>query len=66
MMSIGLVLALSTLPFAGIGCGQVWGYWHEFLAFVVSVQGLGTGLATLVWVLLVSDPDRRLVGVDDG
>ncbi|WP_233151494.1 hypothetical protein [Mycobacterium lehmannii] len=66
VVSIGLVLALSTLPFAGIGCGQVWGYWHEFLAFVVSVQGLGTGLATLVWVLLVSDPDRRLVGLDDG
>ncbi|UUO02811.1 hypothetical protein M4D79_05880 [Mycolicibacterium novocastrense] len=66
VMSVGLVLALSTLPWAGTGCGQVLRYWHEFLAFVVSVQGLGTGLATLVWVLLVSDPDRRLTGADNG
>ncbi|MEV3902372.1 hypothetical protein AB0K11_08605 [Mycobacterium sp. NPDC050551] len=59
MMSIGLVLALSTLPWAGAGCGEVLGYWHEFLTFVIAVQGVATGLATLVWLLVVSGPDQR-------
>jgi hypothetical protein len=65
VMSIGLSLAISTLPWGGSGCGEVLGYWHEYLTFVVSVQGVATGLATLVWVLVVSDPDRRNTsGVD--
>jgi hypothetical protein len=59
MMSAGLVMALSTLPWAGTGCGGVLGYWHEFLTFVISVQGVATGLATLVWLLVVSSPDQR-------
>nr|WP_090344795.1 hypothetical protein [Mycolicibacterium malmesburyense] len=59
VLSIGLALAVSTLPWGGSGCGQVLGYWHEYLTFVISVQGVATGLATLVWVLVVSDPDRR-------
>jgi len=59
VMSVGLVLALSTLPWAGTGCGGVLGYWHEFLTFVISVQGVATGLATLVWLLVMSSPDQR-------
>jgi hypothetical protein len=60
VMSIGLALALSTLPWAGTGCGGVLGYWHEFLTFVIAIQGVATGLATLVWVLVVSSPDQRV------
>lgn len=59
VMSIGLALALSTMPWAGTGCGEVLGYWHEFLTFVITVQGVATGLATLVWLLVVSTPDQR-------
>ncbi|OBB37419.1 hypothetical protein A5752_14760 [Mycobacterium sp. 852002-51961_SCH5331710] len=59
MMSVGLALAVVTLPWDGSGCGEVLGYWHEYLTFVIAVQGVATGLATLVWVLVVSDPDRR-------
>lgn len=65
VMSVGLALAISTLPWGGSGCGEVLGYWHEYLTFVIAVQGVATGLATLVWVLVVSDPDgRNTVGVD--
>nr|WP_090280588.1 hypothetical protein [Mycolicibacterium komanii]CRL76718.1 hypothetical protein CPGR_04580 [Mycolicibacterium komanii] len=65
VMSVGLALAVATLPWDGSGCGEVLGYWHEYLTFVIAVQGVATGLATLVWVLVVSDPDRRNTeGVD--
>jgi hypothetical protein len=48
VMCTALVLALSTLPFDGAGCGNVPSYWHEYLTFVVSVQGVTIGLATLI------------------
>jgi hypothetical protein len=60
LMAIGLLLALSTLPWAGSGCGGVLGYWHEYLTFVVAVQGIATGLATLLWLLVVNAPDQRI------
>jgi hypothetical protein len=60
VMAIGLALAVSTLPWAGTGCGGVLGYWHEYLTFVVSVQGVATGLATLMWLLVASTPDQRI------
>jgi hypothetical protein len=31
--------------------------WHEYVAFLLAVQGIFTGLATLVWVLVASTPD---------
>jgi hypothetical protein len=60
VMAIGLALAVSTLPWADTGCGGVLAYWHEYLTFVVSVQGVATGLATLMWLLVASTPDQRL------
>jgi hypothetical protein len=60
VMTIGLALAVSTLPWADTGCGGVLGYWHEYLTFVVSVQGVATGLATLMWLLVASTPDQRI------
>jgi hypothetical protein len=60
LMAVGLLLALSTLPWAGSGCGGVLGYWHEYLTFVVAVQGIATGLATLLWLLVVNAPDQRI------
>lgn len=57
VMAAGLVLALSTLPWDGQGCGDVLSGWHEYVAFLLSVQGVFTGLATLVWLLVASTPD---------
>ncbi len=57
IMSVGVVFSLSTLPLAGIGCGEVLARWHEYLAFVISLQGIFTALATLVWMLVANSPD---------
>lgn len=66
LLSLGLVLALSTLPWPGTGCGAVLGYWHEYLTFVIAIQGVVTGLATLVWLLVANTSDRNDVeGVAD-
>jgi hypothetical protein len=61
VLSIGLALALSTLPWEGSGCGHVLGYWHEYLTFVVAVQGVITGLATLIWLLVASGRDQSII-----
>jgi hypothetical protein len=58
LMSIGLVFALSTLPWGGDECGEILEAWHEYLTFVVSLQAIFTGLATLVWLLVVTVPDE--------
>lgn len=57
VMAAGLVGALSTLPWDGQGCDDVLSSWHEYLAFLFAVQGVFTGLATLVWLLVASTPD---------
>ena len=57
VMAAGLVGALSTLPWDGQGCGDVLSSWHEYVAFLFAVQGVFTGLATLVWLLVASTPD---------
>jgi hypothetical protein len=57
VMAAGLVGALSTLPWDGGGCDDVLSSWHEYLAFLFAVQGIFTGLATLVWLLVASTPD---------
>ena len=60
LMAIALGLAVSTLPWSSTGCGGVLGYWHEYMTFVVSVQGVATGLATLMWLLVANTPDQRI------
>ena len=53
LMSIALALAFTMLVKADAGpqCG-VAAVWHEYIAFVVNVQALAIGLATVVWLLL--------------
>ena len=62
VMAAGLVGALSTLPWDGQGCDDVLSSWHEYLAFLFAVQGIFTGLATLVWLLVASTPDVATTG----
>jgi hypothetical protein len=57
VMAAGLVAALSTLPWDGQGCSDVLSSWHEYVALLLAVQGVFTGLATLVWLLIASTPD---------
>lgn len=57
VLAAGLVGALSTLPWDGQGCGDVLSRWHEYFAFLLAVQAVFTGLATLVWLLVASTPD---------
>ena len=57
VLAAGLVATLSTLPWDGQGCGDVLSRWHEYIAFLLTVQGIFTGLATLVWLLVSSTPD---------
>lgn len=57
VMSAGLVGALSTLPWDGKGCGDVLSRWHEYIGFLLAVQAVFTGLATLVWLLVARAPD---------
>ena len=56
------LLALSTQPWADTGCGGVLGYWHEYLTFVISVQGVATGLGTLMWLLVARAPTTACRG----
>jgi len=53
----GLIAALSTIPWDGQGCDDVLPAWHEYIAFLLAVQAIFTGLATLVWLLIASTPD---------
>lgn len=64
VMAAGLVGALSTLPWDGQGCDDVLSSWHEYVAFLLAVQGIFTGLATLVWVLVASTPDAPAGAVE--
>jgi hypothetical protein len=64
VIAVGLVFALSTLPWAGTECGEVLAGWHEYIAFIVALQAIFTALATLVWVLVVSTPDDVPVNGD--
>jgi hypothetical protein len=58
LLSIGLAFALSALLKGGHGCGDVLSPWHEYLAFAFTVQACAVGLATLVWLLVVSSPSE--------
>lgn len=58
--------ALSTLRWDGQGCSDVLSSWHEYVAFLLAVQGIFTGLAMLVWLLVASTPDAADTGAKSG
>lgn len=58
-MSIGLVFAISTLPLGSDEWGAIPNAWHQYVAFVVSLQAVFTRLASLVWLLAVNVPDEE-------
>lgn len=52
VLCIGEVLALSALPKSGKGCGDVLYEWHEYIAFIFTLEACFVALVTLVWVLI--------------
>jgi hypothetical protein len=57
ILCIGEALAISALPTDNEGPGDVLYGWHEYSAFVLTVQGVAIVLAILVWAL-VDEPPR--------
>lgn len=59
LMCIALALAFTMLVKADADprCG-VAAVWHEYISFVVNVQALAIGLATVVWLLLAGATDN--------
>jgi hypothetical protein len=39
-----------------VGCGDVLPGWLKYIVFLVAIQGVVTGLTTLVWLLVSSAP----------
>lgn len=60
MLSLAILLSFSMLVKAGAepACGLA-AVWHEYIAFVVSIQALSIGLATLLWLLISDSTSRR-------
>jgi hypothetical protein len=54
MLCVALPLSFSVLVKADLGplCG-IGAVWHEYIAFVITAQAMATGLATLVWLLVI-------------
>ncbi|MDN5859975.1 MAG: hypothetical protein L0H84_15275, partial [Pseudonocardia sp.] len=47
-LGVGEALALSALPQANQGCGHVLGFWHEYVAFVLTLEASFIGLTGIV------------------
>jgi hypothetical protein len=52
ILCIGEALAISALPTDNEGPGDVLHGWHEYTAFVLTVQGVAVVLTILVWALV--------------
>ncbi|MGI9123905.1 MAG: hypothetical protein ACR2JM_04020 [Mycobacterium sp.] len=50
--ALALALTMDVKADQGLRCGTA-AVWHEYISFVVCVQALAIGLATMVWLLLV-------------
>ena len=55
--ALALALSMDVKADRGTACGTA-AVWHEYIAFVVCIQAMAIGLATLVWLLLVDAVGR--------
>jgi len=62
LLCVGLALSFTMLAKANLGpfCG-IGAVWHEYISFVVTVQALAIGLATLVWLMVVGADQENAV-----
>ena len=62
LLCVGLALSFTMLAKANLGpfCG-IGAVWHEYISFVVTVQALAIGLATLVWLMVVGAVQENAV-----
>jgi hypothetical protein len=54
LLCIGEVLAISTLPRSNEGCGNVLDGWHEYAAFVLTLEAVFVALALLAWAVVTA------------
>ena len=60
MLCVGEALAISALPKSNQGCDDLLSGWHEYTAFVLTLEACFVALATLMWALISpSDQARR-------
>ena len=62
LLCVGLALSFTMLAKANLGpfCG-IGAVWHEYISFVVTVQALAIGLATLVWLMVIGAVQENAV-----
>ena len=53
LLCVALALAITMLAKADLGpfC-NLGAVWHEYIAFMITIQAMATALATLVWLML--------------
>jgi hypothetical protein len=51
LLAVAEMLAISALPWSNVGCDRL-ASWHEYIAFIVTVDACLVALAWLVWALL--------------
>jgi hypothetical protein len=56
LLCVAEALALSTLPEPNVGCGDVLFAWHEYAAFIVTLEASFVALVALVWALVLGPP----------
>jgi hypothetical protein len=63
ILCVGEALAISALPEPNQNCGDVLYGWHEYTAFILTLEACFVALATLAWALVVAAPRRRRGGL---
>lgn len=60
LLCVAMVLAITMLAKADLGpfC-NLGAVWHEYIAFVITVQAIATSLAMLVWLMLTDAVDDK-------
>ena len=58
LLCVALALAITMLAKADLGpfC-NLGAVWHEYIAFMITIQAMATALATLVWLMLTDAVD---------
>ena len=59
VLLIGEAFAISALPFSNKGCDNLMAGWHEYLAFIFTLEACSVGLVSLLWALTLR-PGREM------
>ncbi|MBB5874541.1 hypothetical protein F4553_007975 [Allocatelliglobosispora scoriae] len=59
ILCAGEALAISTLPWTNARCGDTLQGWHEYVAFILTLEACSVALASLVWAVTFRSPEPR-------